>query len=103
MKYREMLSFLIRNSGKNLKEIAEQCQLHGVSIDASYISKLQTGKKPPASDKLNRVLSEVLGGNLDELIVAAYREKIPANVLKRLATGQKANSIPPTMMLVAGD
>lgn len=82
-----MLSFLIKTSGKNLREIANKCRLHGVTVDASYLSKLQTGKKPPASDKLNKVFAIVLNGDYEALTIAAYREKIPANVLKKLATG----------------
>lgn len=82
-----MLSLLIKKSGKNLREIANECQLHGVTVDASYLSKLQTGKKPPASDKLNEVLAKVLNGDFETFTIAAYCEKIPANVLKRLATG----------------
>jgi len=87
LKYHEILSELIKKSGKNLKNIANECQGRGIRVDASYISKLQTAKKPPASDRLNRILAEVLGGDPEALVVAAYREKIPTEILEKLATG----------------
>lgn len=84
MKYHRILEKYISDSGLSLREIARQCLEKGLDIDHSYISKLKRNVMPPASDKVNKVLAEVLGSDPEALVDAAYREKIPANVLKRL-------------------
>lgn len=85
IKYHRLLDQYISDSGLSLREIARQCFERGLEIDHSYISKLRRGVMPPASDKVNRVLATVLGGDPDALILAAYQEKIPPSVLKKLA------------------
>ena len=85
MTYREAIREAIKNSGKSLSFIARKCFMEGVDISPSYISKLQTGKLQPASDRMNAVLAKVLNLDFDELQVLAYKEKVPASVLKKLA------------------
>lgn len=68
---------MINKSGLKLKEIAEMCKEHGVNIDSSYLSKLQTGKQPPASDEVNRAVAIVCKGEYEALFHAKNMEKTP--------------------------
>lgn len=85
MCYREILREAINKSGKSLDLIAKECFVGGFNVTTSYLSKLQNGKKSPASDKVNNILAKVLNIDADKLLVAAYREKVPAAVLEKLA------------------
>lgn len=90
MGYKELLSDLVKNSGLTLREIADKCKELGISIDPSYISKLQTGKQAPPSDEVSRILAEALGADPIELIWLSYTEKAPDEIkpsLKRLNLG----------------
>lgn len=80
MTYAELLSSYIEKSGKTLREVAELCNKKGYSLDYTYISKLKSGKRPPPSENLSRVLAEVLGVNPEELILHGYLEKAPTEV-----------------------
>ncbi|HZG18045.1 MAG TPA: LexA family transcriptional regulator [Candidatus Bathyarchaeia archaeon] len=78
MSYSEMLSRMIEDSGLTLKAIAEKCNEFGVKIDQSYISKLKTGKLPPASDEVNEAIAKVCDYSMvEELLYEAYLEKAP--------------------------
>lgn len=78
MSYSEMLSMMIERSGLTLKNIAEKCNELGVKIDQSYISKLKTGKLPPASDEVNEAIAKVCDYTMtEELLYEAYLEKAP--------------------------
>lgn len=91
MIYTEMLSDAIQRSGLKLDKIAELvCEIIGRSTSKNYLSRLQNGKVPPAGDKLNDALAEVLNINPIELKAAAYREKIPPEVLKILQQDRQA-------------
>lgn len=78
IRYHEMLDDYVSRSGQSLREIARCCSCRGVAVTPSYICKLRRGSLPPASDRINAVLSEVLGGDTEALLVSAYREKTPA-------------------------
>ncbi|WP_138756455.1 XRE family transcriptional regulator [Paenibacillus sinopodophylli] len=84
MKYSELLKNSIKKEKLTLNEISEQLENLGRKTNKIYISKLQNGKLPPASDNLNDVLAKILNIDPIELMTAAYREKIPPDVLKRL-------------------
>ncbi|MEK3987428.1 helix-turn-helix transcriptional regulator [Paenibacillus sp. FSL K6-3166] len=86
MKYSEMLKDSIRKEKLTLNEISERLENLGRKTNKIYISKLQNGKLPPASDNLNDALAKILNIDPVELMAAAYREKIPPEVLKRLCT-----------------
>lgn len=88
LRYHTLLEKYISESGLSLRKIACLCNKKGLEINHSYISKLKRNVMPPASDKVNKILAEVLGGDTEALIVAAYREKIPASILKKLAVGE---------------
>ncbi|MED4782698.1 LexA family transcriptional regulator [Brevibacillus choshinensis] len=77
MSYSTTLSQMIEKSGLTLKALADQCNQMGVKIDQSYISKLKTGKLPPASDDVNEALVKVCEGDLEEFLYEAYLEKAP--------------------------
>lgn len=86
-RYSEILSNAISTSGLKLGKIAEKVgEISGNQITREYLSRLQNGKSSPASDKTNDALSHVLNINPLELKTAAYREKIPADVLEKLQT-----------------
>ena len=88
MSYQETLKMAIGRSGKSLSRIAKECFLHGVDISHTYICKLQNGKQPPASDEVNRALAKALDMDEDEFVLSAYREKIPPEILRKLAQAQ---------------
>lgn len=84
MKYKELLSELVKNSGLTLREIAEKCKEHNLLIDPSYISKLQTGKQAPPSNDVSRTLAEVLGGDPLKLSWLGFIEKAPYDIQQSL-------------------
>ncbi|MED4078828.1 helix-turn-helix transcriptional regulator, partial [Lysinibacillus fusiformis] len=77
MKYAELLQSYIEQSRLTLDEISEKISNKGLSASKQYLSKLQNGKTPPASEKLNSVLAEILNGDADKLDFFAYVEKAP--------------------------
>ncbi|WP_312145551.1 XRE family transcriptional regulator [Lysinibacillus capsici] len=84
MIYSELLKSAINNSRLSLNEISQELKESGFSADKTYLSKLQNGRIPPASNKLNEALAKILHIDALELKVAAYREKIPQDVLEKL-------------------
>jgi|GEM_PF-2490430 len=78
MSYSETLAGMVGKSGLTLREIAGRCQEFGVSIDPSYISKLQSGSQSPASDEINTALAKACGENPEDLLFEAYMDKAPA-------------------------
>lgn len=83
-RYSEILASAVKQSGWSLAEIALRCERHGVHIERTYLSKLCTGKKPPASDRINQALATVLSPmssiTYEHLRLAAYKEAIPEDV-----------------------
>ncbi|MFB0831891.1 helix-turn-helix transcriptional regulator [Brevibacillus laterosporus] len=78
MDYYKMLIDMIEKSGLTLQEIANRCEdEHGVKINRSYISKLQTRKQAPASDEVNVALAKVCGGDVEKFRYEGYIEKAP--------------------------
>lgn len=85
MRYKQLIEKGLRENNLSLGEAAMLIsQKSGISADRSYLSKLKSGAKPPASDKLNDVIADVLSIDPLKLKVAAYREKIPLDVLEML-------------------
>lgn len=84
MDYADLLSKYIEESKLSLGELSLRLKNKGISADRSYISKLKNGAKPPASEEINKALAEVTGGDMEELITAAYLEKAPENIKKLL-------------------
>jgi hypothetical protein len=85
MKYSELLSEGFERKGLSLRDVVEELQQKfKMKIDYSYLSKLKSGNKSPASDKVNEVLANVLDINPMVLKAAAYREKIPQDVLEHI-------------------
>lgn len=83
--YVEILSAAINESGLKLFKVAEIVEKHtGNRPTIEYLSRLKNGKNPPGGDELNDALAKVLGIDPLELKVAAYREKIPEDVLERI-------------------
>lgn len=84
MLYTEIFRKCLRKSGLSLTELSDRLHQKGFKTTKSHLSKLQNGKLPPAGDKLNDALAEVLEIDPIDLKVAAYKEKIPPEVLARL-------------------
>jgi transcriptional regulator with XRE-family HTH domain len=80
--YSIILSEAIEKSGLKLTKIGEL-----VGVSQEYISRLQNGKSAPAADKVNEALAGVLNIDPLEIKAAAYREKIPNEVLLKICEG----------------
>jgi transcriptional regulator with XRE-family HTH domain len=91
MNYADILNKAIYDSGFSLSQISKKLELLEVRANRGYLSKLKNGNTSPASDKMNHALAEVLKIDPIELQTAAYREKIPPEVLERLRTPSNAN------------
>ncbi|MNO67818.1 hypothetical protein D3C76_586320 [compost metagenome] len=78
--YAKLLSKHIDDSEMTLKEISNKLLDHGLSVDSSYISKIKTGAKPPASDNITRALAKVLNCNSEKLVFAGYLDKAPDEI-----------------------
>ncbi|MNW57005.1 hypothetical protein D3C74_347720 [compost metagenome] len=89
MKYANLLSNAITESGWTYAQIINKCKLKGVTFSRSYLSKIATGILPPPSDEINKVLAEVLSTvssiTYSELALAKYKEIIPLDVLEVIA------------------
>lgn len=86
--YSVTLSQMISHCGLTLQQISMKCERMGVPVVPSYISKLQTGKQAPPSDKVSEVLAKACGGDPEVLIYEGYLEKAPdfmRNLLRSLA------------------
>ena len=68
---------LRKRSGMSQRELAQK-----VKIDFTYLSKIESGRLSPPSEKVITKLAEVLGANKDELIVLAG--KVPSDLAKIL-------------------
>lgn len=68
---------MIDKSGYTLREISKKCSEYGVKVVPSYISKLQTGKQPPASDEINIAIAKACGEHPGELLYEGYMVKAP--------------------------
>lgn len=83
-----MLRVAITESGWSMREIARRCTKNGVNLSQPYLSKLCTGEIPPASDKVNKILGNILSVvssiSEDDLLIAAYLEKIPDDILAKI-------------------
>lgn len=76
----------IERSGLAQKEIAERCvQVHGVQIDASYISKMQADACKPPSDRIVRALAKILELDPDKLAAQAHIDRAPEELRRHLA------------------
>lgn len=75
MRYANILSNAIAESGLTYSQISLKCEQKGKKISRAYLSLLCTGHKPPATDETNKVLSSVLSSlDYNEITVAKYRE-----------------------------
>jgi repressor LexA len=84
MTYADIFKRHIQKSGLSLSQVCSLLHEKGLKTEKSYLSKLQNGKLPPGGDRLNNALAEVLEIDPIELKAAAYREKIPKEVLDHL-------------------
>lgn len=77
MSYKEALAKMIKKSGLSLRAVAERCSAMQVSVSASYLSQLQTGKLAPPSEEVNRAIAKVCGGNANDLILLGFLDRAP--------------------------
>lgn len=82
LNYYELLSEMVEKSNLTLKEIAYKCGDLGVKVNPSYISKLKSGKQPPASEDVNRAIAEACGfkDKIEDLLFESYKEKAPNSI-----------------------
>lgn len=85
MSYAEILKDYILKSEKTLEQIVRECQDRGITIHATYVSKLRLGQRPAADGSISRVLAEVTGGDPERLIAAGYIERAPEEVRSIIA------------------
>lgn len=85
MTYHKILRKAVQESGLSMREICRRCTDQGVKVSQGYLSQLCRDGSSPASEKVNNILAKVLNIDADKLLVAAYREKVPAAVLEKLA------------------
>ncbi|KOR88758.1 MULTISPECIES: helix-turn-helix domain-containing protein [Paenibacillus] len=92
MNYSELLRSAVKESGWSYSHIVEQCKVHNKAISRSYLSKISRGLMPPPSDEVNKALAVVLSSvtslTYEKLTLAKYKEIIPDEVLKAIASGQ---------------
>jgi hypothetical protein len=81
MTYSEILDDAIIQSGLTLRKIEKECYVQGVDISTTYLCKLRSDNRAPASDEINCVLEMVLNIEPMKLRVAAYLERIPEQIL----------------------
>jgi len=81
-----VLKEIIENSGLTYKEISEKCEKSGHKVDPSYISKLVNMKLSPASEKINTSIAEACNANPDRMILEAYLDKAPKQLLDFINT-----------------
>jgi len=92
MSYAATLAKMIQDSNLTLRQIAEQVKTHGVKVDPSYISKLQSGNQSPASDEINVALAKVCHSDPERLVFEAYLEKAPdvvTDMITKLSTSMR--------------
>lgn len=80
MNYAELLKSYIKNSRYTLEEISDALLKSKHSASVQYLSRLQNGKNPPASEELNKALADITGGDPKRLVWAAYIEKAPEDM-----------------------
>ncbi|KAB2334297.1 helix-turn-helix domain-containing protein [Bacillus mesophilum] len=80
-----MLKKYIKESGLTLDQLSERLQEKGLSASKQYLSRLQNGKNPPASEELNKAIVEITGGDVNRLLWLAHIEKGP-EITKKLAS-----------------
>ncbi|WP_212758661.1 hypothetical protein [Paenibacillus sinopodophylli] len=93
MNYAELLKNFIQRSNFTLDDISLELEKRGLSASKQYLSRLQNGKNPPASDALNRALAEITGGDIDALLLAGHIEKAPDEVKSTLSEAQKYKEV----------
>lgn len=81
MTYASLLKKSIKEADLSLRQICNRLKHRGVIYDVATLSKIQNGKKPPASDRVNIALADVLGIDADQLRIAAIKEVIPPELL----------------------
>lgn len=80
MNYADLLRTYIKKSRLTLDEISLKLKQQGIAATKPYLSKLQNGKTPPASEKLNHALADITGGDTQKLQLAAFIEKAPEEI-----------------------
>lgn len=96
MNYSTLLKSYIKKSRFTLEELSDLLHEKGISASREHLSRLQNGKVPPGSEELNRAICEITGGDPEELIVAAYLERAPEEVKKRINVDEQPKESNPT-------
>lgn len=75
--YHVLLRKMILLSGLTLGDIVQKFSIKGESITTHYLSRLQNGRVPPASEKVNDILSDILHVDRKHLRLAAVYSTLP--------------------------
>ncbi|WP_117161189.1 hypothetical protein [Paraliobacillus sp. X-1268] len=84
MRYADLLSAYIKDSGFTLERLSKSLKDKNISVTREHLSRLRNGKVPPAGEELNRALAEVTNGDAEKLNWYAYIEKAPEGFKKVL-------------------
>lgn len=101
MDYADLLKLYIEQSRYTLDELSELLNKKHVSASKQYLSKLQNGRTPPASDELNRAIAEITGGDAEALVTAAYTEKAPEEIKESLQDAVELNFVARVIQVLA--
>ncbi len=93
MNYTELLNQIIGQSGKMMKDIANECsEKYGVNLTNTYLSNLKTTPGRIASDDISRAIAKACGAKYENiLVVQAYLDKAPDVILTFLESTQRRN------------
>jgi ribosome-binding protein aMBF1 (putative translation factor) len=86
MRYAQMLRKGIEKKGYSLTQLSFRLAKKEIWLEKTILSKMQTGKYPPAKDEVNIVLAEILDLDPVEFRVAAVKEMLPESLIKLIKT-----------------
>lgn len=88
MSYATLLAQGIEQRGLSLSQTCLKLAQKGIWMDRAVLSKLRSGKLPPAKDAVNIALADVIGINSTDLRIAAAREVIDPELFELIRTAQ---------------
>jgi ribosome-binding protein aMBF1 (putative translation factor) len=86
MQYAQLLRKGIEAKGYSLTQLSFRLAKKEIWLEKTILSKMQTGKYPPAKDAVNIVLAEILDIDPVEFRVAAVKEVLPESLIELIKT-----------------
>jgi ribosome-binding protein aMBF1 (putative translation factor) len=81
MQYAQLLRKGIEAKGYSLTQLSFRLAKKEIWLEKTILSKMQTGKYPPAKDEVNIVIAEILDIDPVEFRVAAAKEILPESLI----------------------